>query len=70
MVTPDVYCVFRPDFFHLTDVLSLHLKVELSLVAITCGQKLNIGDISSCQLLQLDRTAGSGLRFGIGNRVH
>src|SRR5882724_3596136 len=32
-------------------VLSLHPKVELSLVAITCGQKLNIGDISSCQLL-------------------
>jgi len=32
-------------------VLSLHLKVELSLVAITCGQKLNISDISSCQLL-------------------
>jgi len=32
-------------------VLSLHPKVELSLVAITCGQKLNIGDISSCQLM-------------------
>src|SRR5882672_7444217 len=32
-------------------VLSLHLKVELSLVAITCGQKLNIRDISSFQLL-------------------
>src|SRR5882672_10944631 len=32
-------------------VFSLHPKVELSLVAITCGQKLNIGDISSCQLL-------------------
>src|SRR5882672_7869929 len=31
--------------------LSLHPKVELSLVAITCGQKRNIRDISSCQLL-------------------
>ena len=32
-------------------ILSLHPKVDPSLVAITCGQKLNIGHISSRQIL-------------------
>src|SRR5882672_9926219 len=34
---PDVYCVFSQTSSTSQTVLSLHLKVELSLVAITCG---------------------------------